>query len=111
MKVLKKGMKVETLSTSITLEVPILSENSPQDQVQSMGTNSSCTVSSRCITDVAITPSPTSAFHNPDLNDRQVCCHVLKDAHIPNVAPTKTGQTMAAELFPCPPCQKSLGHF
>lgn len=58
---------------------------------------------------VAITPSPTSALHNPDLDDRQVRCHVLKDAHVPNVTPASTGQTGAAELFPCSSCQNLLG--
>lgn len=60
--------------------------------------------------DGATTASPTSALHDPDLDDRQVCCHVLKDAHIPNIAPANTAQMRTDGLFPHASCQNPLRH-
>lgn len=60
--------------------------------------------------DGATTASPTSALHDPDLDDRQVCCHVFKDAHIPNIAPANTAQMRTDGLFPHPSCQNPLRH-
>lgn len=61
--------------------------------------------------DVATTASPTSALHNPDLNYRQMCCHVLKDAHIPNIAPANTAEMRLKGCFLTHPAKIHLGHF